>query len=202
MILAEDRGSLLPQAGAARSRWPTRLVVTLVVSALLATAPAAAGGIWRRGEVADPGSLDPHKTSTLVEANILDELYEGLLARDAHGMLGPGVAARWDVSADKRVYTFYLRPDARWSNGAQVTADDFVYSMRRLMDPKTGAQYASILYDVQNARAVNTGAMPLEKLGVRAVNALTLEITLEHPATYLLAQLTHMTALPALPPEH
>ena len=182
----------------ASGRRKTRAIALAV---LLASAiPAHAGGIWRRGEIADPGSLDPHKTSTTVEANILDELYEGLLARDGHGVLGPGVAARWDISADKRIYTFHLRPDARWSNGAEVTADDFVYSLRRLMDPKTGAQYASILYDVQNARAVNAGAMPLEKLGVRAIDPLTLEITLEHPATYLLAQLTHLTALPVYRP--
>ncbi len=175
------------------------LVLPLTIAASMAT-PAVAGGIWRRGELADPGSLDPHKASTSIEAHILDELYEGLLSRDAHAKLGPGVAARWDISDDKKTYTFHLRPDARWSNGAQVTADDFVYSLRRLMDPKTGAQYASILYDVANARAVNRGAMPLEKLGVRAIDPVTLEITLEHPAAYLLAQLTHTTGMPVYRP--
>ena len=206
MILADDRRSSFSRLrekvalASASAGLLTLLAATLALAAFVAAAPVSAGGIWRRGEVADPGSLDPHKTSTVVEANILDELYEGLLARDAHGILGPGVAQRWDVSADKRVYTFHLRPDARWSNGAHVTADDFVYSLRRLMDPKTGAQYASVLYDLQNARAVNAGQMPVEKLGVRAIDPLTLEITLAHPAAYLLAQLTHMTALPVYRP--
>ena len=173
----------------------------LALAALLLLAiPAQAGGIWRRGETADPGSLDPHKTSTVVEQHILDELYEGLTVYDAHGQLEPGVAASWDISADKRVYTFHLRPDARWSNGAPITADDFVYSFRRLMDPKTGAGYANILYTVKNARAVNTGGMPTEAMGVRAIGPATFEVTLEHPATYFLAQLTHMTAMPVYRP--
>ena len=171
-----------------------------VLAALALPLPAHAGGIWRRGEITDPGSLDPAKVSTAAEANMLAEMYEGLLARDAHGALIPGVAARWEVAADKLTYTFHLRPDARWSNGAPVTAADFVYSMRRLMNPKTGAQYASILYDLKNARAVNSGKMPIEALGVTAHDPLTLEIDLAHPAPYLLAQLAHMTALPVYRP--
>lgn len=176
-----------------------RLAAVLCAILVLA-GPAVAGGIWQRGETADPGSLDPHKTSTVIEQHVLDELYEGLLVYDAHGDLRPGVAERWDISPDQLVYTFHLRRDARWSNGAAVTAEDFVYSFRRLMDPKTGAQYASILYTLKNARNVNTGAMPREKLGIRALDPATLEITLEHPAAYLLAQLTHLTALPVYRP--
>ena len=176
-----------------------RDAAALLALALL-TAPAHAGGIWRRGELTDPGSLDPAKVSTSAEANILEELDEGLLERDAHGALVPGVAARWDISAGALTYTFHLRDDARWSNGAKVTADDFVYSMRRLMNPKTGAQYASILYDLKNAREVNAGKMPLDALGVAALDPLTFEIRLAHPAPYLLAQLAHMTALPVYRP--
>ncbi len=149
---------------------------------------------------ADPGSLDPHKTSTLIEARILDELYEGLTVYDGDGRLQPGVAERWDISADKRVYTFHLRPDARWSNGAPVTAADFVYSFRRLMDPKTGAQYANILYTLKNAASVNHGDLPLDALGARALDPRTLELTLEHPTAYFLDQLTHNTALPVYRP--
>lgn len=162
--------------------------------------PAQAGGIWRRGEQGNPGSLDPHKVSNVLESRILGELYEGLTVADENARLKPGVAERWDISTDRRVYTFYLRGNARWSNGAPVTAEDFVYAFRRLMDPKTGAQYASILYDVKNARAVNQGKMPLEALGVRAVDAKTFEITLEHPVAYLLEQLAHFTAYPLYRP--
>ncbi len=165
---------------------------------LLLLMPAAAHGdaIWRRGEAMEPGSLDPHKASTVTEQHVLDDIYEGLVVYDGEGRLQPGVAERWDVSADKLVYTFHLRPDALWSDGSAVTAEDFVFAMRRLMDPQTGAQYSSILYTLKNARSVNTGGMPVERLGVRAPDPLTLELTLEHPTAYLLAQLTHFTALP------
>lgn len=163
---------------------------------LLVSFPANADAIWRRGESMEPGSLDPHKATTVTEQHVLDELYEGLVVYDGKAQLQPGVARSWDVSADKLTYTFHLRSDARWSDGSPVTADDFAFALRRLMDPKTGAQYASILYTLKNARAVNVGGMPLEQLGVRSLDPMTLELTLEHPAAYLLAQLTHFTALP------
>ncbi len=170
---------------------------------LLLCAPmnqALAGGIWRRAELADPGSLDPAKTTTSTEQHILDELLEGLVAWGSSGEIVPGVAARWDISADGLTYTFHLRPDARWSNGAAVTADDFVFSLRRLMDPATGAPYASLLYTLKNGRAVNTGALPSERLGVAAPDPATCVLTLEQSTPYFLQQLTHMTALPVYPP--
>lgn len=163
---------------------------------LLSVSGAEAAGVWRRGETSEPGSLDPHKATTVVEQRVLDELYEGLVVYDGEGRLRPGVARSWDIGDAGRVYTFHLRADARWSDGSAVTAGDFVFALRRLMDPRTGARYASILYTLKNARAVNTGTMPPAQLGVRALDPLTLELTLEHPATYLLAQLTHFTALP------
>lgn len=168
---------------------------------LALTHPALAGGIWRRGETADPGSLDPAKTSTVVEDHILDELLEGLVVYDAKGELAPGVADHWDISNDSLIYTFHLRPEARWSNGAAVTSDDFVFSFRRLMDPKTGAGYANILYTIKNGEAVNTGKLPVDQLGVKRRDPLTLIIELEHPAPYFLAQLTHLTALPVYAPD-
>ena len=183
-----------------RAGWQVAALCCTALICALATPTVEASGIWRRGETADPGSLDPHKTSTVVEQHILDELYEGLTVFDGQGKLQPGVAARWEVSPDARIYTFHLRPDARWSNGAQVTAEDFVYSFRRLMDPKTGAQYANILYTLKNAEAVNHGKLPLDALGIAAPDAATVVLTLEHPAAYLLAQLTHLTALPVYRP--
>ena len=175
----------------------TELCALLV---LFAGIPAHAGDIWRRAELADPGSLDPAKTSTSTEQHILDELLEGLVAWGPGGEIVPGVAARWDVSPDGLTYTFHLRPDARWSNDVPVTAGDFVFSMRRLMDPATGAPYASLLYTVKNGRAVNTGALPPDRLGVAAPDAATCVITLEQPTPYFMQQLTHMTALPVYPP--
>jgi peptide/nickel transport system substrate-binding protein/oligopeptide transport system substrate-binding protein len=169
----------------------------IIAAAFLAFAsPAGAEMIWRRGALGDPGSLDPHKATTLIESNVLGELFEGLLSRDAKGALAPGVAESWSVDAEGRVYVFKLRPDARWSNGDPVTADDFVFAFRRLMAPATGAPYADILYTLKNAEKVNKGELPPQALGARALSDGRLELTLEQPTPYFLEQLAHFTAKP------
>jgi len=152
--------------------------------------------IWHRGELGDPGSLDPHKATTLIESNILDELFEGLVTHDARGTIIPGVAASWTRDPTGTVYDFLLRPGVKWSNGDTVVAGDFVFAFRRLMAPKTGAPYANILYTLKNAEKVNKGELPVEALGIRALDDATLEITLEHQAPYFLSQLAHFTAKP------
>jgi oligopeptide transport system substrate-binding protein len=136
----------------------------------LETNTGVAGGapqpmIWHRGELGDPGSLDPHKATTLIESNILDELFEGLVTLNARGEIIPGAAASWTVDPTGTVYDFRLRPDARWSNGDRVTAEDFVFAFRRLMAPVTGAPYANILYTLKNAGRINKSELPLEALG-------------------------------------
>ena len=157
---------------------------------------ASAPMVWHRGELGDPGSLDPHKATTLIESNILDELFEGLVTYNAQGEIIPGAAASWSVDQTGTVYDFQLRPDAKWSNGDKVTPDDFVFALKRLMAPATGAPYANILYTLKNAERVNKGELPAGALGVRALNEKTLEITLEHPAVYFISQLAHLTAKP------
>jgi oligopeptide transport system substrate-binding protein len=89
-----------------------------------------------------------------------------------------------------------LRADAKWSNGDPVTAGDFAFSLRRIQDPKVNSQYAEVLYPIKNAQEVNTGKVPLTELGVTAVDAGTVEITLKAPTPYFLQLLTHQTALP------
>ena len=167
----------------------------------LETGGSLAGGsaspmIWHRGELGDPGSLDPHKATTLIESNILDELFEGLVTYDARGAIIPGVAASWTADPTGTIYDFKIRPDAKWSNGDKLTPDDFVFAFRRLMAPSTGAPYANILYTLKNAARINRGELPVESLGVRAVDETTLEITLEYAAPYFIGQLAHMTAKP------
>jgi len=152
--------------------------------------------IWHRGELGDPGSLDPHKAETLIESNILDELFEGLVAHNARGELIPGIAASWTIDPAGTVYDFQLRPDAKWSNGDKLGADDFVFAFRRLMAPATGAPYANILFTLKNAEKINKGQLPLDALGVRALDEHRLEIILEQPAPYFIAQLAHFTAKP------
>lgn len=152
--------------------------------------------VWHRGELGDPGSLDPHKATTLIESNILDELFEGLVTLDARGDIVPGVASSWAVDPGGTVYDFRLRSEAKWSNGDKVAPEDFVYAFRRLMAPATGAPYANILYTLKNAERINKGELPVEALGARAMDETTLEIALEQPAPYFISQLAHMTAKP------
>src|SRR5690606_29516651 len=111
----------------------------------------------------------------------------------------PGMAERWETSADGLVWTFYLR-DAQWSDGEPVTADDFVFSYRRMLDPKTAAIYAYMLYLLKNGQAVNEGKAAPESLGARALDAHTLQLTLEHPAPYLPQLAKHVSFFPV--PRH
>jgi oligopeptide transport system substrate-binding protein len=176
-------------------------VAAVAISAALplVAAPALAEMVWNRGNSADVESLDPHKTSTVYEAHILRDLFEGLVMQDAESNLIPGAAESWTVSDDGTVYTFKIRGDSVWSNGDPVTADDFVYSFRRLLDPATGAEYASMLYVVKGGEAANAGEMPASDIGVRAIDAKTLEVTLAAPTPYFLELLTHQATYPVNP---
>ena len=158
--------------------------------AWLALAPAPAqADVYRRGEPGEPATLDPQQTQTVVEADVVYDLFEGLLTYDADGQLAPGVATAWTVSGDGLTYDFDLREES-WSNGDSVTAEDFVFSFRRLLDPATGAPYASLFHVLKN-----TGGAP-ETLGVRALGPHKLEIALERPTPYFLGLLAHQTAVP------
>lgn len=179
--------------------WLKRLALATLATLALGGA-AAAQVVYNRGNDADPETLDPQKTSTVYEANIIRDIYEGLLIHDAAGRVAPGVAEKHEVGDDGRTYRFTLRADAKWSNGDAVKASDFVFSFRRIMDPQTGAKYANILYPIRNAEKINKGqgAKP-EELGVKAVDDRTLEITLERPTPYFLELLTHQTGTPVHP---
>ncbi|MGU3359317.1 peptide ABC transporter substrate-binding protein [Methylobacterium sp. M6A4_1b] len=163
-------------------------------------AAAAPGDLYRRGNDADPETLDPHKSSTVAEAHILRDLYEGLLTYDNHGAIIPGAATAWTLSEDGLTYDFSLRADGRWSNGDPVVASDFVFALRRILAPVTAAKYAEVLFPLRNARAVNQGALPPEALGVAAPEERRLVLSLEQPTPYLLELLTHQTSLPVHPP--
>ncbi|CAN0654508.1 peptide ABC transporter substrate-binding protein [Nitratireductor aquimarinus] len=166
---------------------------------LVSTAMAASAVTYVRGNDGDPETLDQHKTSLVAEAHLMRDLYEGLVVYDANAKIIPGVAEEWSVSDDGTVYTFNLRDDAKWSNGDPVVAEDFVFSLRRIMMPDTGAKYANILYPIKNAEAINKGEMEADQMGVKAVDDRTLEITLEQPTPFFLELLTHQTGLPVNP---
>lgn len=148
---------------------------------------------------AEPLSLDPHKISGSWENNIVGNMFVGLITEDEKAAPIPGIAESWETSADGRTWTFALRR-TRWSDGEACDAHDFVFAFRRILNPATHAQYASILYPIANAEAVNNGTSAPEQLGVHALDDLTLEIELEYPAPYLPQLLKHYTAFPV--PKH
>lgn len=179
------------------------LLALAFAAAAFAATSAQAEVVLHRGNGGEPQTLDQAHTSIDVEANILKDLYEGLTVYDAAGNIQPGIAESWTVSDDGLTYTFKLRSDANWSNGEPVTAADFVYSFRRIEDPKTAAGYATILYPIKNAEAINTATadkpMAPDQLGMKAIDDKTLEITLERATPYFLELLAHQTALPVDP---
>jgi len=169
---------------------------SLLLSSGMVVTSALSEVVFNRGNSADPESLDPHKTSTVYEAHILRDLYEGLVMQDQNAELIPGAAESWTVSDDGTVYTFKLRANGTWSDGSPVTAEDFVYAFHRLEDPATAAEYASMLYVVKGAEEFNTGKGKMEDMGVRAVDATTFEVTLKSPTPYFLEMLTHQSTYP------
>ena len=177
----------------------TALLSALTVAPLTAAVAQDDLVTLHRGNTGEPETLDQHQTSTIYESNILRDLYEGLVVYDPAAQVIPGVAESWEISEDGLTYTFHLRDNARWSNGDPVVAGDFVYSLRRIMRPETGGQYANVLYPILNAEAINSGEMPDTELGVEAVDDLTLVITLAAPTPYFLELLTHQTGLPVHP---
>jgi len=161
---------------------------------------ATAEVVMHRGNGAEPDSLDPHLTSGTWESNVVGDLFLGLTTEDVKGQTIPGAAESWTTSADGLTWTFKLRPGLVWSDGAPLKASDFVYAFRRLLDPKTAARYAFVQYGIKNAEAINSGKMPPEALGVRAIDDLTFEMITETPLPYLPGLLTHSTSYPL--PEH
>jgi oligopeptide transport system substrate-binding protein len=142
--------------------------------------------------------LDPQIVNGVGEFNVISALLEGLVSedpRDLHPV--PGVAERWDISADGRTYTFYLRHNARWSNGDSVMARDFIESYHRILSPGLGADVAYMLYAVRNAEAFNKGRLTdFAQVGFRALDDHTLQISLTSPTPYFLSLLNHYSWFP------
>ena len=151
------------------------------------------------GNNTEPLTLDPHKSNLVDEFTIIADLLQGLTTDAPDATPAPGMAERWEVSPDGLTWTFHLRP-ALWSDGVPVTADDFVYSLRRILDPKTASIYAYLVYILKNGQAVNEGKAPLQAVGARALDAHTLVLTLEHPAPYLPELTKHQSFFPV--PKH
>ncbi|QJE72088.1 peptide ABC transporter substrate-binding protein [Aerophototrophica crusticola] len=153
--------------------------------------PAAAEKVFRRGIGSGPGTIDPHKADVVSEAMVIYELFEGLMSLDAKGEPRYALAERHEMTADGLTYTFTLRANAKFSDGTPITAEDVVYSYRRLADPKTASPYGYFTWPIANGPEVNTGKKPLEQLGIEAVDPRTVRITLSQPAGYFLGQVSH-----------
>ncbi len=149
-----------------------------------------------RGNGEEPQTLDPHLAEGIPSSHILRDLFEGLTTEEPDGTVIPGAASRWNISADGLIYTFYIRRDAAWSNADPLTADDFVFSLRRSADPATASNYANMLYPIENAREVLAGELPPDSLGVTSLDRHTLQITLHSPTPYFLNLLTHSSLYP------
>ena len=152
--------------------------------------------VLNRGNDGDPSSLNQQLTVTVGEARLFSDLYQGLVAENEKGDLIPGVAKSWEISPDGITYIFHLRDNAKWSNGDPVTAQDFLFAFRRIMDPMIAAPYANVLFPIKNAEAISTGKLPKEQLGVEAPDDWTVKFTLKAETPYFLQLMTHHTALP------
>jgi len=160
---------------------------------------AAQNKILLLGNGSEPKALDPHLISAVNDSNIMIALFEGLVGHDpkSDDVDAPGAAHKWEHNEDYTIWTFYLRPDGRWSNGDPVTARDFVYAYRRILTPELGAPYSSMLFLLVNAEKYNTGDLKdFNQVGVKAIDDLTLQFTLNGPTQYFPQVVKHTTYLP------
>ncbi|QHQ15339.1 oligopeptide ABC transporter substrate-binding protein OppA [Pectobacterium parmentieri] len=150
-----------------------------------------------RGNSSEPASLDPHKVESDVEGHIINDFFDNLVRVRDDGTIQPRLAERWD-NKDNTVWTFHLRPDIKWSDGSPLTADDVVYSWRRLGDPKTLSPYGSYIASmyVKNAADIMAGKKAPDTLGIKALDSHTVEVTLERPLSYFLEMSAYHVLVP------
>ena len=154
--------------------------------------------ILQLGNLTEPTDLDPQIITSQQDFNIVLSLFEGLTTPDPQDLHPtPGAAQSWDISPDQTVYTFHLRPNARWSDGSPVTARDFLYAYRRVLSPGLGAEYSYMLYVVRNAEAFNTGKLAdFNQVGFQVLDPLTLQVILNYPTPYFLSLIGHDSWFP------
>ena len=144
----------------------------------------------------EPKTIDPSLNAQIYGVIYISHMFEGLTVRDKNNQIVPGVAESWDISSDGKVYTFFLRTNSTWSDGKPVVAEDFVYSWRRQVDPKVASEYSYQHEPVKNAMAITRGELPVDALGVKAVDEHTLVVELEAPTAYFLEVIAFPTFAP------
>lgn len=184
--------------------WPTiALIVLTLLNACGSKSDRSApernsvdARLLRRGIGGEPATLDPGRAGDTFSFEVIRDLYEGLATESPTGEVQPGVAASWEISPDGTVFTFTMRPNARWSNGSRLRAQDFVYSWRRVVDPKHASPVADLLRPIAHAAEIIAGKEPPSELGVFAPNDDTLVVHLRQPTPYFLQILTHTATFP------
>jgi len=182
-----------------------RIRVLLIILAASASLLAACGsgesnvtqgnrdGILHYGNGSEPQGLDPHVITGVPENHIVRALFEGLAVKNPYTLEPePGVAQSWDISEDGRVITFHINPQAKWSNGDPMTAHDYVWSWNRALNPAMGNLYAYMLFPIVNAEAYASGEITaFDKVGVTALDDLTLQVTLSERTPYFIQLMDH-----------
>lgn len=175
-----------------------KLTMAVFTAFILTTTSLVAKQELVRGNGAEPGTLDPGLSEGVPASNVIRDLFETLMSEDREGNVILGQAESYTISDDKLIYTFKIRKDAKWSNGDDVTANDFAYSFRRTTDPKTASPYSWYLkiLGIKNTADIIAGKKPSSSLGVKAINSKTLKITLGKPIPYFLMGIAHPTMAP------
>ena len=190
-----------------------RVYRSLIIAACLGVLLSACGagesnvaagnrtGFLHYGNGAEPQGLDPHVVTGVPENHIVRALFEGLAVKNPITLEPePGVAERWEISEDGTVYTFYINPNAKWSNGESMTASDYVWSWNRALHPDTGSLYAYMLYPVVNSEAYSKREITdFSEVGVKALDDLTLQVTLNAPTPYFLQLMDHYSTFAVHP---
>ncbi|SFA87561.1 MULTISPECIES: peptide ABC transporter substrate-binding protein [unclassified Bacillus (in: firmicutes)] len=144
----------------------------------------------------EPTSFDPSIGFDAVSWNALNNLMEGLTRLGKNHEPEAATAEKWDVSEDGKTYTFHIRNDAKWSNGDDVTANDFVFGWKRMLDPAVGSSAAFLAYFIEGAEAYNSGTGSADDVKIKAVDAKTLEVTLTSPQAFFLSVITNPSFFP------
>ena len=202
-----------------KSKYLLLLALTLVLSAFLAACGGGNQGAQNNGQgdelpagegeptgpqvlnvldSAEIPTMDSIQGTDAVAFNVMNNVFEGLYRLGENDEVVEGVAKSHEVTEDGLTYTFTLREDSVWSNGEPVTANDFVFAWQRAVDPNSGSEYGPYMMNgkIKNATEVSAGELPLEELGVKAIDEYTLEVTLEQPVAYFESLMTFPTFFP------
>lgn len=144
----------------------------------------------------EPQSLDPAFNYSIEANNVIENVFEGLTRLGDKDKIENGVAEKWNISQEYTNYTFFIRKNAKWSDGKEVTANDFEYQWKRILNPATGSKYAYKLYCIKNGEDYNKGKVSEDKVGVKAVDKYTLNVLLQNPNSKFLAITASQTFMP------